>query len=404
MSITIRDILSLNGTAHFTLVAGEEGLFRAVEMADMLESGWERTAPIVYFEQNSFVLSSFTFAQNDPLKIKQTIYGLINCGVAGLAYKPYFFFDLPEDALRLAEDNHFPILRIDNPDAAAYRNIILDITNAIQSDKNVHEKECYFTTLAIGGLSREEVATSVRHISTSFLRYGKVVLISNVKGNALSLNITVPYFYEIRESGCRGALCRFNGHIVLIMTSEEKNDKVINGVIYRVLQSLEYQKSDLVLAHSNIHSTYTEMDVCMRESIDAYIAALILDKRDLRYAEIGTLSFLIPLANNAYAQAYQENFFQEFSSNEEYMKTAVEFVRAECNYEEAAKRLQYHKNTVRYRITKMWNAVAPNMPLHLFFQNLTIAVYIQLASKYLLVKNRLLVDGLYTDTSGKSGR
>ena len=404
MAITIRDILALNSTAQFSLVAGEEGLFRVVEMVDMLESGWERVAPIVYFDRNSLVLSSFTFAQKDPEKVRDTIYGLIHCGVSGLAYKPYFFSDIPKEALQLAEDYRFPILRIENPDDAAYRDIILDITSAIRSDKNVQEKESCLTSLALGNLSREEVASSVKRISTSLLKYGRITLISSRAGDGILTDTTVPNFQEIRDSACNGVLCRFNGHFVLIMTCNEPNDKIIGSVINRILHRFALASEDIVRVHSNIHATHTEMDLCMREAIDTYIAALVLDKRDLRCQEIGVLSFLIPLANNEYVQAYQEDFFRSFLDNEEYMQTAVEFVRAEGSYEIAANRLQYHKNTVRYRISKMQDTLAPDTPSNVFFRNLCMSIYIYLILKYLPVKNHLLVEGLYADTNSKSGR
>ena len=93
MPIIVKDILSLQTTENFTLIAGQSGLDRIIVTVDILDYAWEqdRLFSRKIFKPKSFPLSSLQFAIGYPEFLLAVISHLIECGVSGIAYKPVYY-------------------------------------------------------------------------------------------------------------------------------------------------------------------------------------------------------------------------------------------------------------------------------------------------------------------------
>ena len=86
MPIIVKDILSLQTTKNFTLIAGQSGLGRIIETVDILDYAWEQDRQFSrkLFKPKSFPLSSLQFAKDNPEYLLAVISHLIECGVSGI--------------------------------------------------------------------------------------------------------------------------------------------------------------------------------------------------------------------------------------------------------------------------------------------------------------------------------
>ena len=107
-------------------------------------------------------------------------------------------------------------------------------------------------------------------------------------------------------------------------------------------------------------------------------AARALGKSESSFDEIGILSFLIPESDNPYVCTFMHKVLQPIVSNDESMKTAIALVRCEGDFEAAANELFLHKNTMRYRIAKIRELIAPDASYESFYEQLSTAVKIYL--------------------------
>ena len=64
--------------------------------------------------------------------------------------------------------------------------------------------------------------------------------------------------------------------------------------------------------------------------------------------------------------------------NEEQLATAIAFVLAKGNYDDAAERLICHKNTVRYRLNRIQKKLDPGKTEAEFYENLAVAIKLYL--------------------------
>lgn len=382
MAITVRDMLTLKSAKQFVPVAGRSGFFKPVEMTDMLDFGWERdkTYSLNLFDRHSFVISSLMFAKNDPDKLYATIRRLIECGVVGLAYKPVFYKDLPKEICRLADENDFPIFRID--DNIPYREIICEVTDAIRLNKDILETEGYLSRMLSENLEEEEVSNLVSRISPYLQKNAKATMILDpVDKNSFSIDCVIRSFRMYEQFKDKVALCRFASGLALIATMNVEEEQKFDVIINNVLSVCGIKRDSTWLAHSKIHPTYTALNQCIKEAYYALAAGQVLDKQDIRYSKIGTLSFLIPMVNSSYIQAYMQDYLSPIVRDEEYMRTAIVFIRAEGDYEAAAKKLNCHKNTLRYRINKIYANLSPELSYDAFYEKLSIAIKIYLVKQ-----------------------
>ena len=384
MSVLIKDILILKSMKQFVPVAGASGFFRKIEMVDMLDYAWERSEDFgaMLFDRHSFVLSSLLFARDSPDKLFSVVKSLIDCGVSGLAFKPIFYSTLPDDVCKLADSCDFPIFCIQNGTDIDYREIIIEITDAIRLDKNITEKEGYLARMAIDSLTPEEVATLALRISPGFLKNSVASLIYTQDQTRYSPEETIRHFMSYDEFKNICALYKFDKGLILIVSHDSSDKKHFQRIFDRILSVCNLKREFLTISHSEIHPTFTMLNYCVQEAKVAYIACLVMNQTELCYEQTGSLSCLIPLAGNPHIESYMKRFLGAILDNEEYLQTAIAFVRAEGNYEVAAQYLNYHKNTLRYRLSKIQTWLAPDQSYNYFYQNLSLTIKILLINRY----------------------
>jgi hypothetical protein len=383
MAVTVRDILTLKCTNKFILVAGRSGLSKRVEMIDMLDFGWEHNQDYTLnlFNRNSIVISSLMLAKGDSNKLFKIIRRLIECGVVGLAYKPIFYKDMPIEICRFADENDFPIFRID--DTITYREIICEVTDVIQFNKNIFEKEKYLLEMMFKDLSEEYVSDIVKRISPYFLKNAKVIMILGLADKScFSLDYVIRHFKKYEQFKDKVALFKFGSGLALIVTMNNVQIQKFDVITNNVFSVCGINQSSVWLGHSKIHHTYTALDRCIKEAFYALVAGQVLDKQDIQYCNIGTLSFLIPMVNNFYIQANMQDYLSPIVRDENYMRTAIEFIRAEGDFEVVAKKLNYHKNTIRYRIDRIKSKLSPELSYEAFYERLSIAIKAYLIKRY----------------------
>lgn len=387
MSVTVEDILTLKSTQSFTLVAGRGGLKQPITMVDMLDFGWDRekeysafyVGSSSLFDEESFVISSLMFAKDNPDKLYKTIQRLIRCRVSGLAFKPVFYKVLPKEVGLLADENNFAIFRID--DNITYREIICDISDAIKLNRDIMAPSDCLSRMLFEKLSVEELANLAARISNSFRGNARAVFIlPKTERDIFSIDHIIRNFRLYSEFKGKAALCGYTAGslpgLALIVTMDVDDRSKFDTVTSHALATCGINLNAVRLAYSDIHPTFTALNRCVIEAHQTLLASHVLNRSCMHYRDIGTLSFLIPEADNSNVRTYMQTFLSPIFANEESMNTAIAFIRAGGNFDAAASELCLHKNTLRYRINKIQRLLAPDLSYEDFYEALSTAVKI----------------------------
>lgn len=380
MAISINDILKLNSLRDFKLEAGKSGLDRVVSLASVADYEFDETLSDVYqygFEKESFVISSLLFAKDNPKQITFAIEKLIEIGVSGFAYKKILFQELPKEALELAEQHAFPIFSFE-PKSAYFENIIFDIMLAVQENSVSFSQEKIIEQMIEQKLTRNEVEALAKTINPNFQNYSKVCHITKAEGKKyFEINRIIKNYSLVRkpENDAKVKISTFKGGLMVIVSMHQMNEKKYQVIISEILDLIGEQ-DNLKVCHSMVHPTFIELDEALRESYYASLVAHIENKKMIHYDEIGTYKFLIAHRNSDAEVQFMRRYIDQF--NEEQLATAIAFVLAKGNYDEAAERLICHKNTVRYRLNRIQQKLDPGKTEAEFYENLAVAVKLYL--------------------------
>lgn len=201
---------------------------------------------------------------------------------------------------------------------------------------------------------------------------------------SVSREALIHRFAELNEFKNWCVLCKFYDGLILIVSHETNEPQKFTYLANQIFMLCGPKTESPRLSYSDIHPSATMLNHCVQEAKNTYIASLVLDCRKMWYRQIGVLSYLIPLSDNVHTAEYMRRFLAPILDNPEYMQTAIAFVRAEGNYEAASQYLNYHKNTLRYRINKIQAWLAPDESWDFFYQNLASTIKIYLIKKYIL--------------------
>lgn len=380
MAISIKNILNLNSLRGFKLEAGEGGLDKVVSLVSVADYEFDPKLAETYqygFEKESFVISSLLFAKDNPDQITFAIKKLIEIGVSGFAYKKIIYKELPKEALELANKHQFPIFSFE-PTSAYFENIIFDIMLAVQENSVSFSQEKIIEQMIEQKLTRNEVEALAKTINPNFQNYSKVCHITKAEGkDYFEISRIIKNYSLVRKplNSAKVKISTFKGGLMVIVSMNQMDEKKYQVIVSEILDLIG-EKDNLMVCHSSVHPTFIELDDALRESYYASLVAHIETKKTINYEDIGTYKFLIAHRNSDAEVRFMRRYVDQF--NEEQLATAIAFVLAKGNYDEAAERLICHKNTVRYRLNRIQQKLDPGKTEAEFYENLAVAIKLYL--------------------------
>lgn len=383
MNTTIKGLLKISTFQSFRLVAGEKGLDRQVGAAGILDfefvEGLGEARPAV-FARNSFVISSLLFAKNDKELLITVMKRLIEYGIAGFAYKTVFYKELPQEILDLAEENQIPFFSFG--DEVYFEEIIYRIIGEVQAWSGLQAVQEQVRRLMEEELAGGEIRDLTTEINPQLKQYFGAVLFSSreYKSSEIVKNCVMDDRLKSKV-----ILAPYQGDVAVVLSRSEQGD--LKALLLDVLEACGLDETSLTIGYSSTYSEKEALARALKEARCAKIVASIEHKREVKYPQIGQYQILIQEIKRESLQSYMEQYLKPISGakqeNRELMKTAVQYILAKGDMEQAAERLFCHKNTIRYRVNKLHQLLDEASETNTFYENLATAVKIYLINDYL---------------------
>lgn len=378
MSITVKDLLELDSFKSFRLVAGSSGLDRLIEGGGIVD--WEFAEGVlvdtIKFESHSFVISSLLFAKNDQHLIYHAVQSLIKSGISAMAYKDILFKELPEEVLKLADDEQFPIFVFN---AAYFEDILVEIRDAVQAASQLKEKSEALDSLLKNDLSRTDVQKISKRVSSSYLKNTFAAYLSSSDGfyDGEIIRLAENSSHNKKDNQYI-TISSYNHGAMIIISADHYNLKKYKETINGLLSTTILHKTQFSLGFSNVHP-WEELDYTVKEAFNACIAARLENKECLDYKEIGFYQFLIPNKDFESLLKYMNEYLDPIldtknNQTKELLDTAIAFIRGGGSFKTVSEELHIHENTLRYRLSKLHKLLNPSSTEFEFYQNLTVAI------------------------------
>ena len=248
MALTVKDILTLPSLKNFELIAGKKGLDNYGITAGIAD--YEFAEDLNYdlskaFEKDSIVISSLLFAKDNPNLLLPAIKILKESGVSAFAYKRILYDTLPDEVIRYAEENDFPLFSF--KDEAWFENIIFDVMAAVERDDSRHLSESNIEKMIKGTVRQDEVDKIRRDVS---LLLDKTISVAYIKTPDLDATRVFRSFYISKHLREKLLVSKYNEGVFLLITTSKWNEQSHRIILEEACQvlSLPVNHEDVALS------------------------------------------------------------------------------------------------------------------------------------------------------------
>lgn len=358
MSIKISELLQQPSFSSFRIVAGVNGLNRNVSKVNILDFEYDgiqdrENEVFGLFEKEAFVLTSLLFAKQHPQMILESVKLLVRDGASALAIKEIYYHDLPSEVIDYANQHQFVILMFER-EGGFFETLITELTSLIEMRNNdeINEQKLSMLldeTLTIGSqrmLTEELFPTLDSPFYAAYSKPSQLLSKQELKMHSASDSVSLIY-----QSG-------------ILM---------IGGVTLPEM----YRDAVYPTGFSRLHTNLDEVSMAVKEAMCACEYAIRNNQDRISYDEIGIYRLLYPLKNNLWMKTYCELLKAEISKDingMELMQTAEIYVQYQGDLQKTSEVLHIHKNTVRYRISRLKELLSKNHETSYFDEQLTLMV------------------------------
>ena len=164
MSITVHESLELEILKGFKVIAGKSGLLNKIinvavwdyETGDLIAKN---------FRQGDFALSTLVAIKDDIGELYGIVERMIAVGISCLAIKNIYFDYIPDNVIKLADKNHFPIMLFSD---TFTEDIIVHVNKAINEKKEYENLALNIDHILYNNLNDLSIKKIARNININF--------------------------------------------------------------------------------------------------------------------------------------------------------------------------------------------------------------------------------------------
>lgn len=378
--MNVENFLQLPITKDFTVVAGRNGLHKPVQNVEILDFEFSpdiQTVRETIFTPNSVVLSSLLFAKQKPEYLWNAVKSLIELGASALAYKPVIYKDLPEEVLIYADEQNFPILRFGGDEF--FEKIILETMAYAKTQDYSFFLETIMRRLMEEEVTDGQIKSILQQINKPFEKYA---FVTNIQTQDHANSQWIQSLFQLEPLLKSGMICTYKKSLFIVMTHPSQQfqfEKFLNEWLSMYAISTE----SMTFGYSRCHVTQTEFPIAVREAFYARIMAEIETTPICHYENLASDRLLIELHRRdaTFAMDYVNSYLGpllEEKVDPDLIQTAITYVVKHGNIKEVAVAHFCHPNTIRYRMSKIRQLVAPLENDYVFYERIAAAVKLYL--------------------------
>jgi DNA-binding PucR family transcriptional regulator len=392
MIYTVSDFLN-SYAESVRLIAGKGGLSRAIGQVGILDyelmPGLKTRYQRVNFEPDQLVLSTFLYARDDPWLIGEAIKYLVGRGVSGLVIKNVLHLEIPDSAVRYANARDFPLF-VTSGDGFFFDTVIAQVDRRVTELADASFAQNELDIMTQDDTPPQRVREHALRLNPSFGEEHVVIYIAEPLSQA-GFAQALSRYHESKLSGLRNLFAPY-GEGLLYVTSGDSDAISNRGQVDDMVSVLRAGVLDHeVSASVGISETHFDLGEMDHAVLEARRSALVARRRGggtVRYADLGVLRVLLPCADRPEMRDFASDVLEPLRSHDaetgsDLMGTLAAYCDAGCSIEGAARALDQHPNTVRYRLDKVAKVTGLSYKVREQMEQLSVAHKIELARKLL---------------------
>jgi len=363
--ITVHEVLALKRFNNFRLVAGANGLDRAISKGGFID---HETADVLHLDAvvGEMIFSNLPMIKDQPEEIYAYVKALIESDTSCFAIKTVFFNEIPQDAIDLANQHNYPLFLFND---TYIEQLILDIDEVVNDQKRLNKKISLVDEILSETLSEFQIKHAAQELNKFFKPYVMACMVKS---------IDMPYRIDIKSIqkllGKEHLVLPYHDKVLVIMTSQKDDINAIQ--ITHLLGDNGY-----MIGMSQIHHDLLNLKRVIDESFSALKYARFADKPSVRFQDMGLYQLLIDMMDQPSSYYYYTQYIEVLKQYDEkhqsdLLSTAIAYIKADGDIKASAEILFQHQNTVRYRIRKINEILNVNQLSGMAYESLAVAVHL----------------------------
>lgn len=386
MKLTVKDLFNISTFSQFKLIAGAGGLHKPVEAAEILDFEFVQGIDISrdhVFDGNSIALTSLLFAKDNPNLIIDAVKKLHELNVSCMAYKTVIIKELPKEVVDFANANDFPLLEFGGDEY--FEDIIFSIKQALDEAADISAIESDFVRVIKQDMSLKEEAVLCKKVNIRLKKFIRAVCIKDsLHSSEEQVTAFVKRMQNFEKFSKKAAFCKYYNSYFIILSQDEADKNRFDALFEDITLAFQIDKSKVYCGISSIRQIDEGFGKVIREAFWAKNIATIENAPVRLYEEIGIYRLVAPEINSPWVIQYMKEYLAPLlSGNEELLHTAKVYTLCRGDLDKTAKALYCHKNTVRYRLSKMHQLLDKKSNEKEFNENLSIAIKIYMLNEFL---------------------
>ena len=372
MGITVNDILKLEILKNAELACGAAGLNREVMRVNFTDSPLDPEDPgYALVSQGDLYIHSFYTDGNYEEQIYNIIRFYIQTESSCCIGVRYRVRELPERVIRLANQNRYPIIMIDND--IPYGRLIKDISELILTEQLDLHSENKLNRLLYDNLSAAECSELIQY------------LVPELPPGYRCLYVTVPSLAPMRVRLLKNDLdtqyglpfLRYQkGGFVIMKTENAAGSPPSADSLLRLFSRYG---DGFFVGISGRFEDGGGFVRALKEACSAHEISRITENRITWNDDVSVYNLLLPMRNHDSLRIFCRETLGPLRDYEarhgiELVKTVSTFLETNGNIKKTAERLNTHENTVRFRITKARTILGLLEEPYVFIERVSLAL------------------------------
>lgn len=358
--VKVNEILNLDLFSNFRLINKNDGLSKDVGNIVILE--YESIINnYAGFCEGDFVISSLFFAKDNESLIREAFHHLVELNVAAIAVKTIFFDTIPDDVINMCNASNIPVFTFNN---AYMEDLIVCVNDLLKGKQQYLIAEEHLNSIINTTPSKHTVEHTAYEINPHFSNNIVSAYITK-KELTKDYNWVISCFNRLlykkyqQLSSYNYSYVKYKNGMVLIYSF--KNEETIRdcaGIFLNILKKLDINPELFHIGISSIHSSLSELNLCITESVNANMICHNKDIQYMYYDNCGFYKYIFAYnTNESFKILYNKiiNIITEYDNqySSSLLDTLIAYVNNNGEINITAKTLFQHPNTVRYRIKKV---------------------------------------------------
>lgn len=398
MYYTVSDFYN-NFKSKVTLLAGKGGLSRQVSCAGILDYELDPTLKNKYFHsnfhENQFVLTTFLYAKDNAFLIGDAVKHLAAKGASGLAIKNVFHLHIHDSVLRYADSKNFPIFIIES-DTVYFEDVIFKINSQANQYQSLDFFRRELDVLLSNELSEEQITANASNLNPSFEGQHFAIIAS------FDEFLSGQQFDEYRERYLKSSLNQvsslftmYRNSLLFICSKDNETPIDTRTAAENFCRQILQGDPTPAIGVSGLHYHLGDFKQTITESLHAALFAKASPGTIQYYEDLGVFKILLPFAETKEMSTFSYNIMEKLieydaENNGRLAETLAAFCSSGSSISAAAKALNQHENTIRYRMDKVKEATGLNYKKTAELEQLSLAYKIYHCHQLLNRKSELL--------------